>query len=270
MKEEVVTFDPELVGVLTRPDGATDKPFVLILNAGFVHRIGPGRLSVEMARELAAAGFPTLRFDLSGVGDSPVRVPPLDPAATGIADTLAAMDYLSSAQGARSFVILGLCSGARHAHNVAVADPRVVGAAMLDGAVYSTVRASVMKTLERVTPMRIARAAKRRLLRRLGLAATPARQPELEAFFPSDLPRERMAGELRTLAARKVALLHVFSGEWDAYRYPGQHREAFREVPLDSVLTERRIPDADHLYLTKPERTELLETLKTWAQRRFA
>ena len=59
VRERGVVFgDGRLLGVPTSPpDEARDRPCVVILNAGVIHRVGPGRLSVDIARRAAAAGF---------------------------------------------------------------------------------------------------------------------------------------------------------------------------------------------------------------------
>ena len=60
-----------LLGVLTAPAAPhPGSPAVILLNAGLLHRVGPNRLHVDVARRLAEAGFTSLRFDMSGVGDS--------------------------------------------------------------------------------------------------------------------------------------------------------------------------------------------------------
>jgi hypothetical protein len=284
MKEQAVTFGPSqgIVGVLTEPAApvASTRPHVLLLNAGFVHRVGPGRLSVEIARQVARAGFPALRFDFSGIGDSASRVPPLDPVSCGVADARAAMDHLGREHGARAFILLGLCSGARHAHHIAVADPRVTGGVMLDGYAYATARSSLMVAGERLShPRALAAAVRRRLRRRFGdrsgvppseSAPPPAPEDEGDAFFPGDPPREAMARDLRALVARRVPLLYIYSGEWRKYRYAGQLRDAFRDVGLGSLLSEHLIDDADHLYFTHPERSAMLGMVKQWLHERFS
>ncbi len=46
---------------------------MLFLNSGRDPHTGPNRMWVDLSRAWAALGFPCYRFDLSGLGDSPVR-----------------------------------------------------------------------------------------------------------------------------------------------------------------------------------------------------
>jgi pimeloyl-ACP methyl ester carboxylesterase len=276
MNEQVVTFGraESMVGVLTEPATPTNAPHLLILNSGFIHHVGPGRLAVDIARRVAGTGIPALRFDFSGIGDSAPRVPPLDAVGCGIADAREAMDHLSAAHGAQKFVLMGLCSGARHAHHIAMADPRVVGAVMFDGYAFPTMRSLAMGVRERLDePLALLSGAGRRAMRLLSgkPAAAPAPSPfHDEGFFPGDLTRLEMARDLQALAARNVGLLNIYSGEWRTYRYEGQLRDAFPELALRPVLTERLIESADHLYFTSPERTAMLGMVTSWLRERFA
>ena len=57
MSEEIITFGKTraLVGILHKPVGPApraDLPAVLLLNAGLLHRVGPNRLYVKIARQL--------------------------------------------------------------------------------------------------------------------------------------------------------------------------------------------------------------------------
>ena len=75
MRETILEFGPHrrLVGVLTRPESAEragGDVAVVITNSGIIHRVGANRVHVRLARALAAAGVPCLRYDLPGIGDS--------------------------------------------------------------------------------------------------------------------------------------------------------------------------------------------------------
>ena len=137
-EEEPLVFGSphRLFGVLVRPaaDRIKPGPAIIMMNAGTVHRIGPHRLYVPMARELAELGFNVLRLDLSGIGDSPVAQGDenLCYPATGIADCQQAMDLLTSKIGAKRFILAGLCSGADIAFQLGVKDRRTAGVVMMN------------------------------------------------------------------------------------------------------------------------------------------
>jgi alpha/beta superfamily hydrolase len=80
MKETAIRFGKfdTLIGVITEPDtpAQDNRPIIILSNAGLIHRIGPNRIYVKLARLLAEDGYCVLRFDLSGVGDS---LPSADP-----------------------------------------------------------------------------------------------------------------------------------------------------------------------------------------------
>jgi alpha/beta superfamily hydrolase len=137
MREEVLLFGEKrsLVGVLTDPPETKrdlNPPAVILLNAGIVHRVGPNRLHVKMARSLAEMGLVVLRFDFSGIGDSKVRQDNLPFARSAISETQAAMNCLEQVRDAHRFVLIGLCSGATVSRQTACLDSRVVGAVLLN------------------------------------------------------------------------------------------------------------------------------------------
>lgn len=122
-----------LVGIVTEPQGSPRRATAfLLLNAGVVHRVGPNRLHVEMARTLAALGFVTVRVDLSGLGDSESRRDSTPFERASVLETQAVMSAVQQEYGIGSFVTAGLCSGAVVAFNAAVADERVTGALLIN------------------------------------------------------------------------------------------------------------------------------------------
>ncbi len=138
--EEGVVFRPEapLFGVLCRPAspspaGKGDKVAVF-LNSGYDHHGGWARCWVDTARDLARRGIPSLRFDVSNIGDSPAR--PGDPDQVlytqgPIRDVSDALDYLdATCPGA--YVLIGRCSGAYGAFHAGHRDARVKALALIN------------------------------------------------------------------------------------------------------------------------------------------
>jgi hypothetical protein len=140
MNEQVVHFgtDASLVGVLTRPDaGTTGKGRALILlNSGILHRVGPNRVYVHIARALADAGWVAFRFDFSGIGDSETRTDTTSFAARTFEETQAAMNCVTAMTGVREFVLAGICSGAHSAVNTGTGDARTIGVISINHAAH--------------------------------------------------------------------------------------------------------------------------------------
>lgn len=130
--EEAARFGEgeRLFGVYCRPaQTAEGAPVVVIVNAGRNPHTGWRRMGVEMARQLAARGVASLRFDNSGVGESGAR--PGQPAETlysdwPVLDALEAVDFVK-ARGTGPVTLLGVCSGAFVGLQAAVSDGRVSG-----------------------------------------------------------------------------------------------------------------------------------------------
>ena len=138
--ETVVAFghDQGLFGILAEPNTGVAPPprdtAVLMLNVGGNYRIGPNRNYVKAARELAAAGFPALRFDVSGIGDSRVEAGFSSASMyrdRATVDVSAAMDMLAGL-GIRRFVLMGICSGSYLAFQTALQDERVNGIMLMN------------------------------------------------------------------------------------------------------------------------------------------
>lgn len=117
-------------GILTPAHGTSNRAAVVLFNAGLIHRCGPQRFHVDLARRLAARGFHVLRFDLPGIGDG-LSVPALSPADAAVR----ALDAVQAATGVSHFIVGGICSAADLGWRVAVADERVRGVLMVDGMV---------------------------------------------------------------------------------------------------------------------------------------
>ena len=135
-----------LAGILSQPAEAAPpgELGVVIVVGGPQYRAGSHRQFVLLARALADAGFPVLRFDCRGMGDSEGE--PRSFEQTG-ADIDAAINALQGhAPGVQRIVLWGLCDGASAAllYLHERPDPRVAGLALLNPWVRS--EASLAKT----------------------------------------------------------------------------------------------------------------------------
>ena len=124
----------QTIGILAEPTAPGDDDLCAVfLNAGAVRSAGPNRMWTETARRWAAAGVPSLRADLQGVGEADGDPPGTLQIADFYAPRFGAqvaelLDGLEGRGVGRRFVLVGLCSGGYWAFRTAVADPRVVAA----------------------------------------------------------------------------------------------------------------------------------------------
>jgi pimeloyl-ACP methyl ester carboxylesterase len=273
MPERIAQFGPAngLLGVLTEPANAqANTPAVLLLNAGVLHRVGPLGWYVELARRLARLGCPVLRFDLAGIGDSPVRADNLSEVERALADITSAMDYLARTRQVSRFVLIGLCSGAMFAHHAAVRDARIAGAVLLDGYGYRTLgywrRYAMPRLLRRASWLNLLRRFAARFTARAALARHP-REPQAETYFLDFPPRAQMAAELRTLLARGTALHFLYSGglATQYFNDARQFREMYGDLdPTGTRLTVVYDERADHLYCDLAARAAMLARIEGW------
>jgi pimeloyl-ACP methyl ester carboxylesterase len=133
MREEALLFGKHqsLIGIVTNPDTPNGSA-ILLLNAGLMHRIGPNRIYVKIARQLAKIGFVVLRFDLSGIGDSKVRPDNLPFEKSNVDDIRQTMDYLQKTRGINQFLLVGHCAGAFHSLLASLEDTRVIGVGLIN------------------------------------------------------------------------------------------------------------------------------------------
>jgi hypothetical protein len=138
IRELAVSFgaDHSSVGVLAEPETNerdVNLPTVILLNAGIVHRVGPHRLYVALARELAAHGFCVLRFDFCGIGDSVTSSDSDAYIGRATTEVRQAMQFLTETVFATTYLILGFCSSVDVALNLILNDEKVHGAILVNG-----------------------------------------------------------------------------------------------------------------------------------------
>jgi hypothetical protein len=270
--ERIVRFgqDGGLVGIVTEPallrPGA---PACLLVNAGVVHRIGPHRINVKLARALAADGILSIRIDLSGLGDSD---PVATPSGTGpqeVADLRAAMSFVEAAHGISRFITFGICSGAKNGYWLAQADERIVGLAMFDGYVYPTLRTHLLRRLVRARalgPGGLALKPVQWLRRRMSRSA-PAAPVDRAPNGVGEAPKRRQfVATIDRLAERGTDLYLLFSGSFlDRYNYAGQSRDTLRGAKFADRVRDDYLPELDHTLISLAAQRQLIATLRAWA-----
>jgi hypothetical protein len=271
MTESAVVFgsDRGLVGILTEPArsaASLELPAAVFLNSGLIHRVGPNRLYVRLARLLAGRGIRAFRFDLSGIGDSPPGRDALPFLDRWVAETRAAMDHLQHHCGVRRFLLAGNCSGATTAYMAAQADSRVVGLGLINA------------QAPRVPARYFARLAVsqpnfwRRLLRgsaRAGRAPGEGNGAAAARGGRGPRPsREQVAAGLRLLAGRGVDILIAHS-YWDAgydYYQRGMAR-LLLAPPLADRVELRVVPRTNHEFSLVAGQRHLVRIVEEWADR---
>jgi pimeloyl-ACP methyl ester carboxylesterase len=253
-----------LIGMAGLPAAAAAGIGVIVLNAGLVHRVGPFRLHVELTRRLNARGYPTLRFDLSTVGDSSASRESLSREQQVCSDVSDAIALLREQAGCNRVVLIGLCSGAQNAHLVAHADAAVAGAIFLDGYAYRSLGFRLRHYLPRLlSPARVTR----HLMRRL----RPAGAGDESGFRVEFPPQARVRDELAGMLERGLKLCFVFSGGASGYfNHRRQFRECYgRKLATHPGVTVHFLQEADHTYVLVEDRLRLLDTIERWLEDNF-
>ncbi len=275
IRERAIGFGEaaDLSGILTEPGKgeATSTTGVVILNSGILHRVGASRIYVQLARALAEKGFPSLRFDFSGIGDSGARKDNLPFETSSPLEAREAMDYLSKRKGVDAFILIGLCSGADMAYQTALADDRVAALAQLDGFVYRNWRYHAKRVGNKVlSPSGWAHSVRVRLAPD---AEAELRDdsiydnPEYRRLFP---PKEEVEAGLQELMERKVHLFHFFSGDQPEHvNHQAQYGEAFGKVDFCDRLRVMYDPEADHTVTGLKHQKVVVKGMAEWAAEVF-
>lgn len=268
----ITAGDAGLLGVLTDPETETGvaRHGVVLLNAGFTHHVGPQRLHVRLARRLAAVGFLALRFDVSGIGDSPRRRDGMPFAERFVIETRAAMDHLQRTRGLDRFVLFGMCWGADNAMRIAAADERVVGVVAVDFYAVTSARYLARFYLPRLLNARSWRqwlGGRSAVGQRLRELVRPRRgASDAEDALHARSPGEVLA-EIDRLSARGARLCFAYAragGSFDQYALHFRRRLA--ELEAAGTARVRVFADCDHVFTPARSQEALCRYVEDWAR----
>ena len=269
MNEELVIFGQadSLVGILTTGD-AEQPPAVgcLLPNVGLAHRIGPHRLTVKVARSLSSLGVASLRFDLSGIGDSPTTKS-ADLIQQAMTDMRSAMDCMHQRLGINRFVVFGICSGAQNGYFLSLQDERIVGVLMYDGFEFPSISSKLVHQIDRAraTPWRrIVAKVRQRLLGQGQTTKAPLDIFSTALIEMHPTPAQFALG-LEKLVARGVSVYSVFSGSRRAHDFGRGLYGALGRAAFMRGITYRFDADLDHTATSLVSQRRLLGMIGAWA-----
>jgi pimeloyl-ACP methyl ester carboxylesterase len=260
-----------LVGIVTQaatPD--PNLPSIVVLNGGILPRSGQSRIYVSLSRRLAAMGYRILRFDLSGIGDSPSRGDGLPPIEAAIEDLREALDWFVGDDGRA--ILMGLCDGANLAAYRASIDPRIVGVVLIDPLIPRTPRYRWEHLLRRLraktTWLELLNGTHPvfGILRRQAKAIATGGEELMNAFDPNDPDaRKMLSGIYKGIVDNDVEIFALFTGSMQhRHSYREQLIDAFPEANFNQRLQLEYIEAHDHHLEWPPHRAWLLERLTQW------
>jgi len=262
--------DERLLGIVTLPARRLpDAPACLLMNAGVVHRIGPHRINVKIARALAALGIASIRIDLSGLGDSPPASGGLHSNTQTVHDLQAAMDHLERTLGIRRFIVFGLCSGSVHAYWLAQKDARVAGVVMFDSYVFPTFKTHVLRRWSRFRTQSWASLARKPLdwLRRTPRVEKRAEGEASEDPHMKYPTRADFARVMNELTGRGTSVYLYYSASFlEKFNYHGQMHDLFGREPFMKRVRYDYETDIDHTVTSQHAQRKVLASVLDWAQ----
>jgi alpha/beta superfamily hydrolase len=274
MKEEAVQFGEagSLVGIVTSvPQVIADKPAVILLNPGIVHRAGPGRIYVKLARALATRGFTVLRFDFSGIGDSVVRLDSRRFEESSVDETRASMSFLHATRGCDRFILMGGCSGAAVSLKTAGVDRRAIGVIAINFPARTEEEESAshrndahyywnfaVRSLKSWVKVLTGQAD----YRRIGRALAQSVKSKLFECNHASVSDQQFRAELRELAARHVHLTFICS-KGDVLLEDLRHAGGrdFKQLCAQGKAACEIISGSDHTFSSLSDQERLVEAV---------
>lgn len=247
--DETPVFIPadgnEIFGLLTRPTAPSNGVCVVLLLGGvFSLSITRNRLSVKLARRLAAKGYHVFRMDFHGVGESTGAFEESKLGQPWVQDLQAALGWLRD-QGQNRFVLLGHCFGGRTCLAMTPEIPELLGVGLMVVPVmdYNHFELAVKNRSELPAAQFVKRAARRTVLRGIFIprhrrrylhiirAKIKRRRSESAAELPWAEASPKYTKYLAALVDRRIPVLMAFGTECLASDF-----ERAREGKLGKLL----------------------------------
>ena len=281
MTERALSFSCRgawLYGILSLPQAAgTARRGVLIVVGGPQYRAGSHRQFTLLARDLAAAGIPAMRFDYRGMGDSEGELQTFE----NVDDDLrAAIDrFIEEVPGMTEVVLWGLCDGASAAAMYAPQDARVAGLVLLNPWVRTEegqARATIKHYYkDRLFDPRLWNKIKRgefdvkasvgSLLDNVGKAFGTNRRAEAGPSGADSAPLpERMQAALTRFGGRVLVVLSGADLTAQEFADLSTRPGAWQHLLSAPRFTRQQIDKADHTFSRRPWQDQVSHWTRDW------
>lgn len=292
----------KLFGILHMPDGGTPGDLaIILLSPGIKMRVGPERLYCVLSERLVSLGFPVLRFDFYGLGDSEGELSEelMKDVYNHIEvgrftdDTVDAMNWMTREHGARRFILSGLCGGAITGLLTAKNDSRVAGLLALaitpllasrsaDPSLYITsgqaaeLRRTYLSKLTnprawlRLLTLRTDFSLLWRSLQRGGRQHLAQQVPAAMASPDNASPLFPPAFFAMTESQRPILLVFGSADRlfWEyEEKFAARYKDRLASLPL--YYQVHTIPQANHVLSFEPWQQEMLDVAQAWLERWF-
>lgn len=287
--ERVLNIDcvgQPMLGVLTTTSEVASVGVVVVVG-GPQYRVGSHRQFVQLARRLAADGFPTLRFDRRGMGDSPGAAMSFEVIDDDLRSAIDAL--MDECVHLRGVVLWGLCDGASAALlyvGARVPDARVAGLCLVNPWVRSA--ATLARTQVRHYYLRrmrqhdfwrklargaVGAPALRDFVHSLALMLRPGRSDPLHSAEPEPEPERAAAFQVAMAAAceRFHGPVQIVLSEHDytarEFADSATADPAWRRALARPNVLREDISGADHTFSGQHARISLESICLRWLHR---
>ncbi len=263
-----------LVGILSEPESEQqnqDRPLVLILNSGLVHRPGPLRMNKEFSLYLAEAGFASFRFDLSGIGDSEKLASNSQSFKDrNLQDVGEAIEFIKEKVAPAKIIVMGLCTGADLAHRAAVKYEDITGSILLDGYGYPTRRFYI----KRYAPILASPKRMLGLIGRIMMKFLPVGRKSgsgesgADAYYWELPDKQDYIDDMESLHNKGNKHLYIYtSGVREYYNYAQQFVDTFNSHAFCSDVEVEYFAYSDHIYALLEQRNKAFLAMTNWIKR---
>ena len=245
------------------PSGQTRRIGVIFVHAADGNRLGPHRMFVEYANCYNSLGYPTLRFDLSGCGDSTGKASQ-NGITTEVFDTTEAVKFFMARANLEKVVLFGISRGARVCYSVMEQHSLPLGGMILLSTPTSSNKAAINSLRVRLKEY-FHKLRDPKSLRKLLSGRANVRQIWRTLTTAVQL-RNRYAQSERKFFATKCPVLFIYGGQDPMARESSQYytiKCSENSTPYDCHF----VADANHSFFHYKWKEEILDVSKQWLQK---